>query len=61
VAEYRPADDIRDYVWARKAVVLPAASDNKVADLATKRRHAEGSVHSLQKWRRDNLAARPEA
>jgi hypothetical protein len=62
VAEYRPAaDDIRDYVWARKAVALPAASDNKVADLATKRRHAEGSVHSLQKWRRDNLAARPEA
>ncbi|HEY6925501.1 MAG TPA: nucleoside-diphosphate sugar epimerase/dehydratase, partial [Steroidobacteraceae bacterium] len=61
VAEYRPAEDIRDYVWTRNAALLPAASDNKVADLATKRRHAEGSVHSLQKWRnRDNLAARPD-
>ena len=60
VAEYRPAEDIRDYVWTRNALTLPAASDNKIADLASKRRHAEGSVHSLQKWRRDNLAARPE-
>jgi FlaA1/EpsC-like NDP-sugar epimerase len=61
VAEYRPAEDIRDYVWTRNAVLLPSASDNKVADLASKRRHAEGSVHSLQKWRnRDNLAARTD-
>jgi FlaA1/EpsC-like NDP-sugar epimerase len=60
VAEYRPAEDIRDYVWTRNALTLPAASDNKVADLASKRRLAEGAVHSLQKWRRDNLAARPE-
>jgi len=60
VAEYRPAEDIRDYVWTRNTVLLPATSDNKVADLASKRRHTEGSVHSLQKWRRDNLAARPD-
>ena len=60
VAEYRPTDDIRDYVWSRNAAVLPAASDNKVADLASKRRNIEGSVHSLQKWRRDNVLARPE-
>jgi len=60
VAEYRPTDDIRDYVWSRNAVVLPAATDNKVADLASKRRNSEGSVHSLPKWRRDNVLARPE-
>jgi hypothetical protein len=59
VAEYRPADDIRDYVWTRNAAALPA--DNKVADLASKRRNAEASVHSLQKWRRDNVLVRPEA
>lgn len=61
VAEYRPADDIRDYVWTRNATVLPAVSDNKVADLASKRRNSDGSVHSLQKWRRDNVLVRPEA
>jgi len=61
VAEYRAADDIRDYVWTRNATALPVASDNKVADLASKRRHAEGSLHSLQKWRRDNVLVRPEA
>ncbi len=61
VAEYRPADDISDYVWTRNAVSLPAVSDNKVADLASKRRNSEGAVHSLQKWRRDSLLARPEA
>jgi FlaA1/EpsC-like NDP-sugar epimerase len=60
VAEYRPVDDIRDYVWSRNAVMLPAVSDNKVADLASKRRNSEGAVHSLQKWRRDNVLARPE-
>ena len=60
VAEYRPAEDICDYIWTRKAAVLPAASDNKIADLASKRRATEGSVHSLQKWRRDNVIARPE-
>ncbi|HEY2400292.1 MAG TPA: nucleoside-diphosphate sugar epimerase/dehydratase [Steroidobacteraceae bacterium] len=61
VAEYRPADDIRDYVWTRNATALPAVSDNKVADLASKRRNSDGSVHSLQKWRRDNVLVRPEA
>ena len=66
VAEYRPAaENIRDYVWTRNAAVLPPASDGKVADIASKRRHAEGggsgSVHSLQKWRRDNAVAHPEA
>jgi FlaA1/EpsC-like NDP-sugar epimerase len=61
VAEYRPLDDIRDYVWTRNAMAIPAVSDNKVADLASKRRNAEGSVHSLQKWRRDNVLVRPEA
>jgi len=61
VAEYRPAEDIRDYVATRNSLLLPAATDNKVADLASKRRNTEGSVHSLQKWRRDNLAARPES
>jgi FlaA1/EpsC-like NDP-sugar epimerase len=62
VAEYRPAEDIRDYVWTRNAAVLPPASDGKVADIASKRRYADGSgsVHSLQKWRRDNALARPE-
>src|SRR5882757_1513332 len=50
VAEYRPVDNIRDYVWTRNAVV-PVTTDNKVADLAAKRRHAEGSVHALQKRR----------
>jgi FlaA1/EpsC-like NDP-sugar epimerase len=60
VAEYRPLDDIRDYVWTRRAAMVPA-SDGKVADLASKRRNAEGSVHSLPKWRRDSVAARPEA
>jgi FlaA1/EpsC-like NDP-sugar epimerase len=60
VAEYRPAEDICDYVWTRNAAVLPAASDGKVADIASKRRHGEASVHSLQKWRRDNVLARPE-
>lgn len=60
VAEYRPAEDIRDYVWTRNTAVPAAATDAKVADLASKRRQAEGTVHSLQKWRRDNLATRPE-
>jgi FlaA1/EpsC-like NDP-sugar epimerase len=61
VAEYRPSDDIRDYVWTRNATALPAVSDNKVADLASKRRNSDGSVHPLQKWRRDNVLVRPEA
>jgi FlaA1/EpsC-like NDP-sugar epimerase len=61
VAEYRPSDDIRDYVWTRNAVMLPTLSDNKVADLASKRRNVDGAVHSLQKWRRDSALARPEA
>jgi FlaA1/EpsC-like NDP-sugar epimerase len=60
VAEYRPAEDVCDYVWTRNAAVLPTASDGKVADIASKRRQGEASVHSLQKWRRDNVLARPE-
>jgi FlaA1/EpsC-like NDP-sugar epimerase len=61
VAEYRPAEDICDYVWTRNTVLLPATTDKKIADLASKRRHSEGSIHSLQKWRnRDSLAARPD-
>jgi hypothetical protein len=61
VAEYRPEEDIRDYVWIRSAGMLPTASDGKVADIGSKRRASEGSLHSLQKWRRDNVVARPEA
>ena len=62
VAEYKPVDDIRDHVWARHIAMLPPASDGKVADIASKRRSAEGAaaVHGLQKWRRDNAVARPE-
>jgi FlaA1/EpsC-like NDP-sugar epimerase len=60
VAEYRPAEDICDSVWTRNAAMLPAASDGKVADIASKRRQTDGSVHSLQKWRRDNVLVRPE-
>jgi FlaA1/EpsC-like NDP-sugar epimerase len=60
VAEYRPLDDIRDYVWTRNAVAVAPVSDNKIADFASKRRNAEGGVHSLPKWRRDNVLARPE-
>jgi len=61
VAEYRPAEDICDYVWTRNATLLPAASDGKVADIASKRRQSEGVlIHSLQKRRRDSAIARPE-
>jgi len=39
VSEYQPSAEVRDYVWNRKQ---PAPlSDGKVADLASKRRHAE--------------------
>jgi FlaA1/EpsC-like NDP-sugar epimerase len=40
VAEYQSDLDIRDYVWARKAV-LPHAAGTKVADFAAKRRLSE--------------------
>jgi FlaA1/EpsC-like NDP-sugar epimerase len=40
VVEYQSSADIRDYVWARKAV-LPHAPASKVADFAAKRRQAE--------------------
>jgi FlaA1/EpsC-like NDP-sugar epimerase len=40
VAEYQSSGDIRDYVWARKAV-LPHAPAAKVADFAAKRRQSE--------------------
>jgi FlaA1/EpsC-like NDP-sugar epimerase len=38
VAEYRPAAEICDHVWTRKAMAVP--TDGKVTDLA-KRRHLE--------------------
>jgi FlaA1/EpsC-like NDP-sugar epimerase len=41
VAEYQSSGDIRDYVWARRAV-LPHAPIVKVADFAAKRRQSEG-------------------
>jgi FlaA1/EpsC-like NDP-sugar epimerase len=40
VAEYHLSADIRDYVWARKAV-LPHSAATKVADFAAKRRQSE--------------------
>lgn len=40
VAEYESSADIRDYVWARKAV-LPHVPASKVADFAAKRRQSE--------------------
>ena len=40
VVEYPSSADIRDYVWARKAV-LPHASASNVADFAAKRRQSE--------------------
>ena len=41
VAEYRPAPDIRDHVWTRKAVtVAPVVHDSKVTPLP-KRRHTD--------------------
>jgi len=42
VAEYQTEVDIRDYVWARKAV-LPHAPAAKVADFAAKRRLSEAA------------------
>ena len=62
VAEYRPADDIRDHVWSRKVLAQLAASvDNKVADLAAKRRHSDTvTPYALQKRRlRDTSVPRP--
>lgn len=40
VVEYESSADIRDYVWARKAV-LPHVPAGKVADFAAKRRQSE--------------------
>jgi FlaA1/EpsC-like NDP-sugar epimerase len=61
VVEYRPAEDIRDHVWSRRTPVhLPAISDMKVADLATKRRQLDGLPSLLTKRRpKDNLAPNP--
>src|SRR6185312_12599153 len=50
VAEYRPAENIRDYLWTRKAIAPAAVSADNVADFAAKRRQAEGA-HSAQKRR----------
>ena len=46
VAEYEADADIRDYVWARKAV-LPHAPAAKVADFAAKRRLQEAAKPTL--------------
>jgi FlaA1/EpsC-like NDP-sugar epimerase len=52
VAEYRPAEDIRDYVWTRNtAGPTTPADDAKVADFAAKRRQAEAAAHSAHKRR----------
>jgi FlaA1/EpsC-like NDP-sugar epimerase len=40
VAEYQSSADIRDYVWARKALA-PQSPGAKVADFAAKRRQSE--------------------
>ena len=50
VAEYRPAEDIRDYVWTRNAVPTPT-EDAKIADFAAKRRQAEAVGLSAHKRR----------
>ncbi|HEY3784182.1 MAG TPA: nucleoside-diphosphate sugar epimerase/dehydratase [Steroidobacteraceae bacterium] len=42
VAEYSQGLELRDYVWARKAV-LPHAVDIKIADFAAKRRSSEAA------------------
>jgi FlaA1/EpsC-like NDP-sugar epimerase len=61
VAEYRPADSIRDHVWRRPVTMPPAATDAKVADLGAKRRHLEvfpGGPHAKRRPK-DNLAPNP--
>jgi hypothetical protein len=42
VAEYSQGQEIRDYVWTRKAIPTHAP-DVKIADFAAKRRSSEGS------------------
>jgi len=58
VVEYRPADDIRDYVWTRTAT-LPAARDGKVADLAARRRHQGGHTNGQKRRVRQDLVPQP--
>jgi FlaA1/EpsC-like NDP-sugar epimerase len=41
VVEYQSSADVRDYVWARKAMLLPQATVTNVADFAAKRRQSE--------------------
>ncbi len=43
VAEYNQGMEIRDYVWARKAVPVHSA-DVKIADFAAKRRSSEAAA-----------------
>jgi len=50
VAEYRPAEDIRDHVWVRRPIVS-APTEAKVADFAAKRRQAEGGMLQKRKPR----------
>jgi len=54
VAEYRPAEGIRDHLWTRNAVAPSTDTGDKVADFAAKRRQAEGSLHSAKRRVRDN-------
>jgi hypothetical protein len=42
VAEYSQTQEIRDYVWTRKAITSHAP-DVKIADFAAKRRISEGA------------------
>ena len=46
VAEYAQGQEIRDYVWARKAQLPSHVADAKVADFAAKRRISESSKPS---------------
>jgi len=54
VAEYRPAENIRDYIWTRNAVTPATASGEKIADFAAKRRQAEGQHGAQKRKLRDN-------
>jgi len=55
VAEYRPAEGIRDHLWTRNTVAPATDSADKVADFAAKRRQAEGGgLHSAKRRVRDS-------
>jgi FlaA1/EpsC-like NDP-sugar epimerase len=54
VAEYRPAEGIRDHLWTRNTVAPGTDTGDKVADFAAKRRQAEGGLHSAKRRVRDS-------